>query len=62
MKPTMLDYQAAAAWVLKRLDDAPAITIAEKISDGQIIVFKPQALPSILTATGLHLLKGATHD
>ena len=141
MKPTMPDYQAAAAWVLKRFNDAPvpAVTIAETIqsvhracrkataplhmpdlfprvelglivipplvielleeesgpvstealacigqaiviefestqndlvhyplgeqlSDGQIIVFKPQALPSILTATGLHLLEVATHD
>ena len=140
MKPTMLDYQAAAAWVLKRHDaPVPAATIAETIqsvhracrkataplhmpdlfplvelglivipplvielseeesgpvstealaaigqaiviefestqndlvhyplgeqlSDGQIIVFKPQALPSILTATGLHLLEVATHD
>lgn len=32
MKPTMLDYQAAAAWVLKRHDaPVPAATIAETI-------------------------------
>lgn len=138
MSSTMHNYQAAAAWVLKRLDDAPvpAVTIAETIrsvhracrkataplhmpdlfplvelglivipplvtelsqeesgpvstealeaigraivtefestqndlvhyplgeqpSDGQIIVFKPQALPEILRATGLHLLGGS---
>lgn len=136
----MPDYQAAAWWVLKRLDDAPvpAITIAEtiesvhracrkataplhmpdlfprvelglivipplvielreeesgpvstealaaigqaiiiefestqndmvnyqfgnQVDDGQIIVFKPRALPEILLATGLHLL-GDSHS
>jgi hypothetical protein len=134
----MPDYQAAAAWVLKRFDEVPvpAVTIAETIrsvhracrkataplhmpdlfpalalglivipplvtelsgeesgpvstealaaigqaiviefestgndlvhyplgeqpSDGQIIVFRPQALPEILRATGLHLLGGS---
>lgn len=53
----MPDYQAAAAWV--HLVHYP---LGEQLSDGQIIVFKPQALPSILTATGLHLLEVATHD
>ncbi|MDH6160335.1 hypothetical protein [Janthinobacterium sp. CG_23.4] len=36
--------------------------LGEQLSDGQIIVFKPQALPEILLATGLHLLEEATHD
>lgn len=136
----MPDYQAAAAWVLLRLDHAPvpAVTIAEtirsvhracrkataplhmpdlfphvelglivipplvielseedsgpvstealaaigqaiviefertqndmvnyqlgnQVDDGQIIVFKPRALPEILLATGLHLL-GDSHS
>jgi hypothetical protein len=43
-------------------NDMVRYPLGEQLSDGQIIVFKPQALPSILTAIGLHLLEVATHD
>ncbi|MES2354032.1 MAG: hypothetical protein V4568_06420, partial [Pseudomonadota bacterium] len=36
--------------------------LGNQIADGEVIIFKPQALPKILLATGLHLLEVATHD
>lgn len=36
--------------------------LGDQTAHGEVIVFKPQALPEILLATGLHLLEVATND
>jgi hypothetical protein len=51
--------QAIAIEFERSQNDLVHYPLGEQLSDGQIIVFKPQALPSILTATGLHLLGGS---